>query len=272
MILRVLLTALVILLVLVVLIIFGQRRLLYPVRYVNRLKPSETPTRKILFRLTQGPRVEAWLLLPQKMPPRGLIVHAHGNGEILDQIETEYEHYGSDENSYAVLMPEYRGYSRSEGRPAKAEILEDFEYFLGEVLKLYPELRTKMVYHGRSLGGGVVSELAKRVAPRGLILESTFSSVADVAREQFFIPRSWVWDDYSPASLLKEFKDPVLVIHGRQDDVIPFTHAERNLKTASDAELLALDGRHSDTVSLNVSEYRAAISRFLKKVENKSAQ
>jgi fermentation-respiration switch protein FrsA (DUF1100 family) len=269
MLLRFLLGTVVTLLVLVVLVVLGQRRLLYPLRYVNRLKPSETETRKIFHRVTEGLRIEAWLLLPEKMPPKGLIVHAHGNGEILDQIETEYLHYGTD-HGYAVLMPEYRGYSRSEGSPSKNVILEDFEYFIGEVLKLYPELRGKMIYHGRSLGGGVVSELAKRVPPRGLILESTFTAVANVASERFFLPKAWIWDNYSPTSLLQNFEEPVLVIHGRQDEVIAFSHAERNVETAKDAELLAFDGHHSDTISLNLEESRAGIARFLKKVESKS--
>ncbi len=269
MILRFLLGAVVIFLILVVLVVLGQRRLLYPLRYVNRFEPSDTATRKILFRATEGLRIEAWLLLPEKMSLRGLIVHAHGNGEILDQIETGFLHYGA-EHGYAVLMPEYRGYSRSQGSPSKELILEDFEYFIGEVLRIYPELRGKMVFHGRSLGGGVVSELAKRVPPQGLILESTFTSVADVASERFFIPKAWIWDNYSPSILLREFKQPVLVIHGRQDDVIAFSHAERNFRTAKDAELLAFDGKHSDTISLNLSESRSGISRFLKKVESKS--
>jgi pimeloyl-ACP methyl ester carboxylesterase len=268
---RFVLIAVAILLTLLVLVILGQRRLLYPVRYVNKLKPSETSTRKILYRVTEGLRIEAWLLLPERMPPRGLIVHAHGNGEILDQIESEYLHY-SAKHGYAVLMPEYRGYSRSEGSPAKDEILGDFEYFLDEVLKLYPHLTNATIYHGRSLGGGVVSELAKRRPPRGLILESTFSSVSDVAHEKFFLPRSWIWDDYSPSSLLREFPAPVLVIHGRQDNVIGFSHAQRNFESAKDGTLLAVDGTHSDTISLNLDECLAAISDFLKKVESKPAQ
>ncbi|MEO5668418.1 MAG: alpha/beta hydrolase [Bdellovibrionota bacterium] len=271
MILRVLAVVVAILVLLIVIVVLAQRRLLYPVRYKNRDKPSPTATRRILYRDIDGGRVEAWLLLPGNAIPKGLIVHAHGNGEILDMIESGFLHYCTDEG-YAVLMPEYRGYSRSQGDPTLDNIMDDFTYFLGEALKLYPDLKDKTVYHGRSLGGGVVAEFARRIRPRGIVLESTFTSVGDVAHELFMMPRAWVWDDYSPETLLRSFDGPVLIIHGRQDEVIPYHLAERNLASAKHARLVTFDGLHNDTMSRNLKAYRMALKDFLSSLTTAKAE
>jgi len=250
---------------LLALIVVNQRRLLYPVRHVNTDKYEASATQGILHREVDDISVEAWLLLPPRGAPTGLVVHGHGNGETIELIAHNLEHYTTDHN-YAVLIPEFRGYGRSGGSPSLAAILGDFEYFLGETLKLYPQLKDKVVYHGRSLGGGIVGELAKRVSPQAIILESTFTSVADMGSERFLLPRSWIWDNYDTESFLKGFKKPVLIIHGRQDQVIPFIYAERNRDACSSAEFVAFEGTHNDTMSRNLGAYREAISKFLKKL------
>jgi len=252
---------------LILLVVLGQRRLLYPVRHLNSKVLPDSPARTVLKRVVGDFGVEAWLLRPRN-EAIGLIVHAHGNGEILDLIEESFLHWATH-HGWAVLMPEYRGYSRSGGRPSKEAILDDFEFFMAETLKIYPELSQRVVFHGRSLGGGVVAELARRRPPQALILESTFTSVADIARERFLLPRALVWDNYDVHGLLRDFEGPVLLIHGHQDQVIPYEYAKRNFAIARRAELVSFDGNHSDTMSRNLEDYRSAISRFLGKLSGR---
>ncbi len=215
-----------------------------------------------MFRDLGAIRVEAWLLWPETAPPKGLIVHAHGNGEAIELNEEAFLAYVKNDG-WAVLMPEYRGYGRSGGSPSKHAIVEDFEYFLERVLENHPALRSRLVYHGHSLGGGVVAELARRIPPHGMILESTFTSVADAARDLLRVPSFLIWDNYDVSGFLKTYTGPVLLIHGTQDEVIGHHHAERNRALARDVELLSFAGQHNSTRALNWGPYRAAISRFL---------
>jgi fermentation-respiration switch protein FrsA (DUF1100 family) len=243
------------------LIVFNQRLILYPVRHVNNNAHPSSEIRRILYREVEDFRVEAWLLWPES-PPRGLIVHAHGNGEAVEILETSFAEYSSKDH-YAVLMVEYRGYARSGGSPSKDAIVDDFIYFLERVLTEHPELGQHIVYHGRSLGGGVVAELGKRKAPDALILESTFTSVADMARQLLWVPAFLIWDNYDTIGFLRSYEGPVLLIHTPGDEVIPYSHAQKNLEAAKNASLLTLEGRHNDMTALNWTHYRAAITSFL---------
>ena len=114
---------------------------------------------------------------------------------------------------------------------------------------------------GRSLGGGPALEVAKRLPIAGLILESAFLSAYRVTtRWPIFLG-----DRFNNLGKIRGVTCPTLIIHGRDDRVIPFYHAER-LFAASAAtkksELWIEFGGHNDLRSLPGDAYRAALAKF----------
>jgi fermentation-respiration switch protein FrsA (DUF1100 family) len=144
-----------------------------------------------------------------------------------------------------VLLPEYRGYGRSAGDPSQARITDDFVAF-HDILVDREEVDTpRIVFHGRSLGGAVVAQLARFRTPMGMILESTFTSVVDFARK-LFVPRALIADPFDTEAVLRELHAPLLIFHGRRDSVVPFEHGRQLAGAARDAKFVAYDADHND--------------------------
>jgi fermentation-respiration switch protein FrsA (DUF1100 family) len=227
--------------------------------------PHDVRGRELLTLQTKEGTVEGWFLPPFGSKPgerRPVVLFAHGNGEIIDQWADELEPYRT--MGVGVFLPEYRGYGRSAGTPSEAAIAEDFESFY-DSLVLRPEVDgARIVLHGRSLGGGAVCGLARKRPAAGLILESTFTSVAAVAR-RWLVPPGILTNRFDNEVLVREFPHPVLVVHGRYDKVIPYSHGEALARMARRAKLVSYDCDHNDMLR-EPHDYWREIETYLKTV------
>lgn len=240
-----------------------QRSLIFPRHYVT-VDPVGGQNLDRLERwgrdIPEG-RVEAWYLVGDGRTPDApgpAVIFAHGNGEAIDNWGHALNHYRK--RGISVLLPEYRGYGRSAGRPGQAAITEDFVFFY-DTLQKRPEVDArKIIFHGRSLGGGVVGALAVHRPPALFVLESTFTSLKWFAR-RFFVPDFLVADPFDTLSTLKTLDVPVLIFHGRYDSVVPFSHAERLKQGARRAHLVPYACDHND-LPPDPKDYWHKIDRF----------
>ncbi|BBO93223.1 hypothetical protein DSCOOX_64030 [Desulfosarcina ovata subsp. ovata] len=162
---------------------------------------------------------------------------------------------------YTVLLGEYRGYGRSAGSPSQERVASDFQAFYDLLVSLPFVDPQKVVFHGRSLGGSVLSELSRRRQPAGIIVESTFISIKAMAHGA---PDLLLVDRYDTLSALMDYPGPILIIHGTRDDVVPVSHALEMKKRIPRAELLLYDFGHSDGPP-DWDVYWNDISAFLKR-------
>lgn len=151
------------------------------------------------------------------------------------------------ETGASVLVFDYRGYGRSEGRPGEEGTYRDAQ-------AAYAWLRQKgfrgeqIVAFGESLGGGVVSELALRETLGGVVLQSTFTSMPEIGAELFpWLPvRLLSTIKYDTRAKLPRIRVPVLVMHSRADDLAGFHHGERNIAAANEPKFFCeLNGGHN---------------------------
>lgn len=224
-----------------------QRWFLYP-RHATLQRPAaarRADLEQLWVRSPDGP-VEGWLLPGHGVSaahPGPAVIFAHGNAELIDDWVDELQPYRA--LGVSVLLPEYRGYGRSAGAPAQEAITADLVAFY-DLLAARPEVdRERILFHGRSLGGGAVCALAEQRAPRALILQSTFTSIGDLAG-RYLLPRFLVCDPFENLATVARFAGPVLLFHGRQDELIPFAHAERLRGAAKQGRLVAYDAGHND--------------------------
>jgi len=164
-----------------------------------------------------------------------------------------------------AFLLDYRGYGRSEGRPSETGTYLDAEAAY-DWLRQHGLAPTGLYAIGESLGGGVACELARRRTLGGLVLLSAFTSTADVAAQFYpWLPVHWLMSiRYDNLSKLPELTLPVLLLHGRQDSLIPFSHAERNYAAAREPKrLVALEGDHNDLPYSAASDYQAALKAML---------
>lgn len=225
-----------------------QRWVLFP-RYTTTPDPDagkEVPGLVRLERAIPDGKVEAWLLPGDGVDadhPGPAVVYAHGNAELIDywpETLSTYRRMG-----ITVLMPEYRGYGRSDGTPSQDGIVDDFVHFYDELAQRPEVDADRIVFHGRSLGGGAVCALAERRKPAAMILMSTFTSVADMAK-RYWMPRFMVLDPFDNERVLSRLEVPVLLVHGTRDQLVPFAHSERLAHVARDARLVSYACDHND--------------------------
>lgn len=235
----------------VVLLFALQRSVLFPGtrRASPRPSPELVPTGiSQLWLPTGSGRVEAWLLEAPGEGPRPAIVYAHGNGELIDDWAGPMEPLRAA--GIHVLLVEFPGYGHSDGRPSRATLSAAFEAAYDRLAADARVDPARIVAMGRSLGAGVATDLALSRPVAGLVLLSTFTSAGDMAWQGFKVPPFAVRDRFDNRRALAGFDGPVLLLHGRNDDVIPYAHAERLAETREGLEPVPLACAHNDCLAV----------------------
>jgi len=193
-----------------------------------------------------GERVEAWFLPAPGTMPHPLLIHAHGNGELID-IQTKSV-APLRAAGISVLLVEYPGYGRSGGTPSEDSVTATFVAAYDR-MKSDPGVDpTRIVGYGRSLGGGAVAQLAARRPLAALVLESTFGCIGDMVRAKG-IPGWLVVNDFDTRAVLAKYPGPVLVLHGTRDQTFPVEHAHALRAASAHSELHIEVCGHNDCPS-----------------------
>lgn len=216
-----------------------------PVMYPRPPRPSAPPALPAgAGQVWLGPDRdwEAWLLPPASAArPAPLVIYTHGNGELIDHWVAPFA--AVTDAGVAVLLVEYPGYGRSGGRPTRDSIIAAIVAAY-DFASVQPEIDARrIVAYGRSLGGAAACALAVERPVAALILESTFTSMADLM--PWFVPRALVRDPFDSLAVVAAGAPPALVMHGVRDRVIPFAHGE-TLARAAGTAAVPLPCGHND--------------------------
>lgn len=180
--------------------------------------------------------------------PAPLVVLMHGNFETATCMDEEALRY--HRRGFAVLLPEIRGYAGCGGKPESEDQLADDAAAWVKAAQARPELAGgRTVYHGRSLGGLILGQATRRVAPDALVLQSSGHSAAELSW-RFLVPPFVVKYPFRTGDAIAAGRFPVLLVHGTHDEVFPLKHAEKNARRAGPerATLVAVPGgRHNTT-------------------------
>ena len=244
-------------------LVFQSHLLYHPLREIEC-----TPERvglaqeQVTLRTPDGLHLAAWYVPAAEA--RGTVLFCHGNAgnmshrvgtiEILNRLRMN------------VLLFDYRGYGASEGSPSEAGTYRDAETAWRHLVEQRGVAPGDLVIHGRSLGGAVAAQVAEKHPPRALILESTFTSVPDVARGMFpWLPvRLLARLRYDTLERIARIRCPKLIIHSRDDDLIPFEHGQRLFEAAGGPKtLLEIHGRHADGFLTSGKRYENGLDGFL---------
>ncbi len=224
------------------------------------------PFEDIYFTSEDGLRLHGWFFPAAQTAPRKHLVFLllHGNaGNISHRLEfcRAWLELGLN-----VLLFDYRGYGRSEGHPSEAGTYLDAQAAYRWLRKKGFE-SSQIIALGKSLGGGIASELALREKVAGLILQSTFTNIPDVGSDLFpWLPvRLLGTIKYDTLSRLPRIKVPVLLAHNRNDAVVRYAHAERNFAAANQPKMfLEIAGGHTDVIETGREDYLRGFDRYLK--------
>ncbi len=249
-----------------------ERQLIYFPDAVLHTTPDRLGLRheEVWFDAADGTRLHGWFLPAAGQEVRRAVLFAHGNaGNIADRVHFAKLLHGALD--VHLLMFDYRGFGRSEGTPGEEGLYLDGVAALATLrgrAEVDPE---QVVLFGRSLGGGVVAEVALRDgAVAGVILESAFTSVPDMAAAVYPIPGlpALVRTRYDNLAKVRRLEVPLLVVHGEQDEIVPFRMGQALAEAAGERATLhrVPGGHHNDTWLVGGRPYTRALREFLDRV------
>jgi hypothetical protein len=242
-----------------------QRQVMFPRGLIE--VPSEAPHIPGLERIwinTSFGKVETWFLpLPRGSKPAPAVIFAHGNGELIDFWPQELKIF--NRLGIGLLLVEYPGYGRSEGSPSQASIAETFVAAYDMLVARKDVDASRIILFGRSLGGGAVCALAAQRPSAALILMSTFISARSFAAK-YLAPGFLVRDPFDNLSAIKTYPGPVLIIHGKFDEVIPYRHGVSLFQAACRGKMITYESGHNDCPP-NWNVFWQDLESFLRETE-----
>jgi pimeloyl-ACP methyl ester carboxylesterase len=225
-----------------------QRQMIFPRHLSGGPAAAAGPDVAVVWLDTPEGRVEAWFLpvQAQGLPHSGpwpAIIFAHGNAERIDLWADPFR--SITRRGVAVLLVEYPGYGRSQGAPSQAAITRTMiaahDYLRGR-RDVDPD---RIVFLGRSIGAGAVCSLAAERPPAALVLLSAFKSTRAMAY-RFLAPGFLIRDPFDNLAVVSSYPGPVLVVHGRRDDIIPYAHGVALSRAAPRGRLITYEAAHND--------------------------
>lgn len=226
---------------------FAQRSLMYfPDR--TRTAPSEAglpEAQEEKLITADGESIIVWHIAPRD-ETKPVAVYFHGNGGALNLRARRFAALASE--GIGVIGVSYRGYGGSSGTPTEDGLIADGVAAYEFAAKRYTPAR--VVLWGESLGTGVAVALAAESPVAKLVLETPFTSAADVGASVYpFLPVRWLMKDQFRSDLrIKNVKAPVLILHGEKDSVVPIHFGERLFGMIAGEKRFARfkDGEHYD--------------------------
>lgn len=243
-----------------VIYIYQERLIFYPDKLSEKhIFKFSTPFQEFFYKTPDGEKINA--LLFTVAHPKGVIYYHHGNAGSL-------EHWGAKANdfiarNYDVLMYDYRSFGKSTGKVKNEKMLHsDAKLIYNELLKSYD--KDKIIFFGISLGSGIAAKLAHEITLKKLILETPYYNFYDVSKYHYpYLPNSILLHyQFKTNQWLPEIKVPIHLIHGTEDETVPFEMAVKLERLGKNIDLCRIvNGSHNNLNTF--PEYQSYLNQVL---------
>jgi hypothetical protein len=234
----------------------------FPARYPEGdWHPAGLEFEDVFFPSTDGTPLHGWYV-PRK-EPRGVVLFCHGNAGNITHRE-EIIRRLRDVSGATVFIFDYRGYGRSQGKPSGKGVLADARAARAWLARREAVAENRLILMGESLGGALAVDLAAEKGARGLILESAFTSLADVGAYHYpwFPVRLLVRTRLDSLAKIQRYHGPLLQSHGDADTIVPFKFGRRLFDAANEPkQWITVPG--ADHNDLRTRQYYEKVGQFV---------
>jgi len=239
----------------------------FPSRYPEGLWKLPAGVEEAFFTAEDGVRLHGWFAAHPA--PRAIVLYCHGNaGNVTHRADILYALRNWSEVS--VLVLDYRGYGKSEGWPTEHGVLADTRAARKWLASRTGVEEAEIVLMGQSLGGAVAAVIAARDGARGLVLESTFTSIPEMAAYHYpWLPTRWVIRTRLDAQAeIKNYRGPVFLCHAEHDSIVPYVMGQRLFAAANEPkEFMTIPGAdHNDPLP---REYYIRLREFFSRLPSR---
>ncbi|HVU64583.1 MAG TPA: alpha/beta hydrolase [Phycisphaerales bacterium] len=231
----------------------------------NAAAPLPAHWEQLTITAEDGSVVPAWLHMPFRRSKGGAapaVMFFHGNAEVIDDIADtpEVEMYST--LGVAVMLVEYRGYGRATGAPSEKAIAADSVRFYDALAGHSGIDPKRIIFYGRSLGGGAACALARERKPFALIMQSCFLSL-DAMAAKMWVPGFLLRNHFRNDEVVASLDCPILFMHGRNDTIVPCVNTERLVRLAKHGRAVYQACDHND-FPRDLEGYERDVEGFLR--------
>lgn len=236
---------------------------LFADRLLFQPQPSSYQDSNQIIKLATTDKVQISAAYLPNPSARYTILFSHGNAEDLMSVLPFRQKL--QDIGFAVFAYDYRGYGTSEGVPSERNVYRDIDAaynYLVQNLSVSPQ---SIIAYGRSIGSGSTVDLAVRRPVGGIVLESPFTTISQVVTRIPILP----FDRFRNIDKITDVDCPVLVMHGKNDRIIPFSHGQRLYAAANEPKrYLWVNGAdHNDFIDVAGEQYTKALREFAELVQ-----
>ena len=218
--------------VVIIFVYFYQRNLLYHPSENNYQNDTiQFNHQEIFIKVNDEIKLKSWII-NKDLKNFKTLVFFHGNaGDLSNRI---YKLNELDKLDINILLISWRGFSGNEGYPTEKNLYEDAEAAI-KWLNKKKVSNSQIILYGESLGTGVAVEIASKNNFNSIILESPFTSIENSAKIYYpYLPVKFLLKDrYDSFSKIKKINSPILIMHGRKDDIVPFFMGKKLFEKAN---------------------------------------
>ena len=218
--------------VVITFIYFYQRNLLYHPSDNNYQNDKiQFNYEEIFIKVDEKIKLKSWIIKKDLRQFKTLLIF-HGNaGHLSNRIYKLNELNKLDIN---ILLISWRGFSGNKGSPTEQNLYKDAKAAI-KWLNEQNVTNSKIILYGESLGSGVAVEMSNKNNFNSIILESPFTSIENSAKIHYpYLPvRLLLKDRYDSISKIKMINVPILIMHGKKDDVVPFSMGKELFEKAN---------------------------------------
>ena len=221
---------------LTIIVFFFQRNLLYHPSVDNYLKDNSVtePSEIEKVKITTEDKIDliGWFY-NKDIEKFKTIVFLHGNAGSLENRTYKLNHFKDLNVNFLIIA--WRGFSGNRGKPNEMGLYEDARSAI-RWLKSKGVPEKNIIIYGESLGTGIATEIAQNKNFAGIILESPFTSMVDAGKTKYpYLPvRLLLKDKYESDKKVKNIKSPILVMHGKVDNIVPFYMGKKMYELANE--------------------------------------
>ncbi|MCK4753446.1 MAG: alpha/beta hydrolase [Planctomycetes bacterium] len=225
----------------------------------------------VVFKTSDGLKLNGWYIPAENSETTILFCHGNG-GNIFHRLDTIniFSNLG-----LSCFIFDYRGYGNSEGKPTEEGTYLDAQAAYKWLTKHKKIAANNIIIFGRSLGGTVAAQLASKVKPKALIIESAFTSYIDIGKKFYpYMPIRWFARfDYNTVDYIKKVHCPIMIIHSRNDEIIPFEFGLELYDAANKPkEFIEIFGSHNDGFLTSGEIYKKCWEKWLELLKEQKTQ
>lgn len=229
--------------------------LFQPVKYPRGFRRLLIEGQRVIFQSQDGTQLDGRFF--RSVKPRQVVLFCHGNDGNLSHRTARMDRL-QEKHQVAIFLFDYRGYGRSAGKPTVAAALVDGRAALLKAAEIGKVDPADIIIMGRAMGGAIAATLATEFECKGLILESTFTSFRDVAKQRTGGMVHWMIpeDRLNTLAKIKDYGGRLLISHGTADRTIPYQQGRDLFAAANQPKRFfeIIDGGHDDPMPVQYDQ------------------